>query len=98
MGGGAGAVGARRPLPTAAPRSSKRAGSWRSQESARFEDLGACRAGGPDATPTLRCGASVPHHASSVPSAPAPALSRPGRKRLRGGWWVGRTSRSPART
>eukprot|EP00965_Chrysotila_dentata_P026349 872992-Pleurochrysis_carterae.AAC.1 len=45
-----------------------RADSWRSQGFARFEVLGSCRAGGLDATPTLRRGATVPLHASSVRS------------------------------
>eukprot|EP00965_Chrysotila_dentata_P095807 3166962-Pleurochrysis_carterae.AAC.1 len=47
-----------------------RANSWRSQGFARFEALGACQAGGPDATPTLRRAASVPLHTSSVRSTP----------------------------
>eukprot|EP00965_Chrysotila_dentata_P026504 878153-Pleurochrysis_carterae.AAC.1 len=48
-----------------------RADSWRSpEEFARFETLWACRAGGPDATLTLRRDVSVPHHTSSVQSAP----------------------------
>eukprot|EP00965_Chrysotila_dentata_P119127 3938576-Pleurochrysis_carterae.AAC.1 len=41
-----------------------RADSCRSQEFASFKALGACQAGRPDATPTLRRGASVPHHTS----------------------------------
>eukprot|EP00965_Chrysotila_dentata_P224397 6194153-Pleurochrysis_carterae.AAC.4 len=55
-----------------------RASSRRSQvESARFEGFGACWAGGPDATPTLRRGASVPLRPSSVHPVPTPVLPPP---------------------
>eukprot|EP00965_Chrysotila_dentata_P053328 1769732-Pleurochrysis_carterae.AAC.1 len=58
-----------------------RVGSWRSQESACFEALGACRAGGPEAIPTLRRGASVPHRTIDGPPVPVP----PGSKTHQGG-------------
>eukprot|EP00965_Chrysotila_dentata_P056567 1876923-Pleurochrysis_carterae.AAC.2 len=51
------------------------ADSWRSQDSARFEALGACRAGRPDATPTLQRGASVPHCSSAAQPILSPSLS-----------------------
>ena len=52
--------------PRQAPSASMRASSWRSQGLARLKALWVCRAGGPDATPRLRCGASDPLLSSTV--------------------------------
>eukprot|EP00965_Chrysotila_dentata_P203262 6181602-Pleurochrysis_carterae.AAC.1 len=65
-----------------------RAGSWRSQESARFEAVGACRAEGPDATLLSDAGrqSRTTHPSSgSLPLRPYP----PGSKTPKtgdGGW------------